>query len=52
VNKYKSRGLNVQHSALISTEWKLTGFYEHSNASKRYEAWGLLRHLSYFSLLP
>jgi hypothetical protein len=51
IQNYSQHHINaiVQMEA-NDVKWKLTGFYGHSNANKRIEAWNLLHYLDSFSL--
>ncbi|XP_059451003.1 uncharacterized protein LOC132181787 [Corylus avellana] len=47
VQNYSSRHINAKVNTKPSVGWwKFTGFYGHPEASKRKEAWGLIRHLA------
>jgi hypothetical protein len=46
IQNYSRRHINATvQMAVNGQKWKLTGFYGHPDASKRIEAWNLLRHL-------
>jgi hypothetical protein len=52
VQNYSRRHINAKvKTAGGRAEWKFMGFYGHPEASKRCEAWGLLRHLSQYTPL-
>jgi exonuclease III len=51
IQNYSRRHINATvQMAVNGQKWKLTGFYGHPDASKRIEAWNLLRHLHTLSL--
>lgn len=53
IHNYSRRHINaiVKHSD-SAISWKLTGFYGHSDWTKRHESWALMRHLKNFNLEP
>jgi hypothetical protein len=53
IQNYSQRHINgVVKLGMSGDQWKFTGFYGHSNPSKRNEAWALLKHLANFTPLP
>lgn len=53
MKNFRRRHINVVVSSPMSVvPWKFTGFYGHPNASKRSEAWSLLRFLAQMEPAP
>jgi exonuclease III len=53
IQNYSRRHINaIMKDGAIAHPWKLTGFYGHSDWTKRHEYWALLNFLRSFAPLP
>jgi hypothetical protein len=53
IQNYSRQHINISiTSPADGLKWKFMGFYEHSEAHKWQEAWGLLHHLKSMTLIP
>lgn len=53
IQNFSRRHINATIcSFMTDPPWKFTGFYGHLEASKRSEAWSLLRHIAQLDLDP